>query len=234
MAAYRGRDQAVATGNGGIHARCRRRVLVCWQGHHVRESFPFSYGYLTADATAKSHTLWTLSCWFILVSSAARHPTVCCMLVNTASDIRHMDSCSSLQGTNGEMRGPADAQAQEVPQNSLEEKLRRRMTVDHQVGLWPSCSSGGLFATRFGHSFVARSQAKQTQGCCDTHGRCHSCCTFAPARCASTTACLSCIDIDSLWCRTCRLWREQTRSGWECCWVRYSGRRAAMSAMRPH
>lgn len=33
------------------------------------------------------------------------------------------------------MRGPADQQAAGMPQNSLEEKLRRRMTVDHQVNM---------------------------------------------------------------------------------------------------
>jgi hypothetical protein len=32
------------------------------------------------------------------------------------------------------MLGPKEQQAAGVPQNSLEEKLRRRMTTDHQVG----------------------------------------------------------------------------------------------------
>jgi hypothetical protein len=38
-----------------------------------------------------------------------------------------------MQGTNGEMQGPKDQQAAGVPQNDLEAKLRRRMTIDHQV-----------------------------------------------------------------------------------------------------
>jgi hypothetical protein len=126
MAAYSAHHKAVAAGNGGVHSCNVCGVLVCRQ---VCDAGSQSAATLSRARQPAWQLCMPLS---IRAGGALSAAPVSCQL----------SSAGALQGTNGEMQGHKDQQAAGVPQNDLEAKLRRRMTIDHQVG--PACVRGRI------------------------------------------------------------------------------------------
>ena len=87
--------------------------------------------------------------WQPMLASQSARPLLAagfCACLKTPLNAPNM-----LQGTNSEMREDAGTQRKGAPQTPLEEKLRKRMTVDHKVDSIFSCACRYLrLATRAG------------------------------------------------------------------------------------